>query len=71
MPKNSLVYGLPILVWVARSRGVGPKSKKAIAAKMGVLQAPWSRLCFEPFRLMRRPLCTRGEATQTTRFLAR
>lgn len=59
------------LVWVARSREVGPKLKKAVAAKMGVLQAPWSRLCFEPLRLMRRSLCVRGEATQTTRFFAR
>lgn len=52
MLKNSLVYGLPVLVWVvlpygrrgrmggaavwvARSREAGPKSKKAVAAKMG------------------------------------
>lgn len=59
------------LVWVARSREVGPKLKKAVAAKMGTLNAPWLRLCFEPLRLMRCPLCARGEAMQTTRFLAR
>lgn len=28
------------LVWVARSRGIGPKLKKAVAAKMGALDAP-------------------------------
>lgn len=57
MPKNSLVYGLPILVWVAlpygrRGRMGGAlargraKSKKAVTAKRGTLNAPWSRLCF-------------------------
>lgn len=53
---------------LARGRA---KLKKAVAAKVGTLNAPWSRLCFEPLRLMGRSLCARGEATQTTRFFAR